>query len=114
MQIGTIGVIGAGEVGNRCVVITGIIGDGIGEVPGRVHSSVQNIDDTVADLLAREMGGDDGGDIVVIGPWHRVDPAGMGDHDGVIASRCDCGNHRVAVSVYIVRDPVLAFSDISL
>ena len=62
-----IGVIGAGEVGNRRVVITGIVGNGIREVPGRVHSHLQNIGDAVADLLPGEMGGDDGGDVVFIG-----------------------------------------------
>lgn len=110
----TIGVFCASEVGYRGVVVADIVGDGVGKVPRRVHRTVQYIDDTVANFLAGKMCSHDGRDIFIVGPGHYVDAAGVGDDDGVVARGCDGRDDGGAVSVHVIRDPVLALGDIGL
>jgi len=88
----TVGVICAGEVGYCGVVVAGVVGDGVGEVSGRVHCAVQYVDYAVTNFLAGQVSCDDGGDVFVVGPRHCVDATKVGDYDGVVAGGCDGGH----------------------
>lgn len=96
----------------QCCSSWGIVDGGVGEVAGWVYCAIQNVDYTVTNFLAGEMGGDNGGNIFVVGPGHGVDAAGVSDDDGVIASNCNGGNDGVAVGVHVVRGADVALGDV--
>ena len=105
-------VVGASEVGDSGVIIAGTVGDGVGKVAGWVDCAIQDVDYAVTNFLPGKMGGDDGGNVFVIGPGHGIDATRVGDDDGVVAGGCDGGDDGVAIGVYVVRGAVVALGDV--
>ncbi|KAI6757905.1 hypothetical protein HG531_003730 [Fusarium graminearum] len=72
-------VVGAGGVdgsGGRGVVVGTVQGNGVGKTTGGVDITVEEVDEGVARLLTGVVGGEDGGNVGVVGPGESVDTGG--------------------------------------
>jgi hypothetical protein len=93
--------------GRRSVIVGAVERDGVRQVTAGVHVTVKDVSQRVARLLARVVGGEDGGDVLVVGPGESVDAGGVSDYDSVVA----LGGHILDEIVAIPVDAeVLAIS----
>lgn len=94
-----------GDVGE--VVVRLLERNGVGELARGVDVAVKDVNNAVANLLTGQVGSDDSGDVLVVGPGHQRQASRGGDDDSVAAVGGDLVNDLITIPVDVQVGAVL-------
>ena len=90
---------GVDSSGGRGVPVRAVVGNSVRKVTRRVDVSVENVDERVSRLLAREVGSEDSGNVGVVRPWEGVDTSRVSNDDSVVAERSNRLDNLITIPV---------------